>query len=316
MPDTNQAEQTISRTLVVGATGQVGLQMLKALESRGRGVIPTARAAKDGWLQLDLGELETEAQASAILDGYALDAVLCVGAMTHVDGCEAQPDVAFRVNAHGPAALAGYARRRGLPFVFFSTEYVFDGARENPGPYAEDDRPSPLSVYGRSKLMGERAVLDAHPEALVVRTTVVYGPDDRQMNYIYSLMRNLSTGTPMRVPQDQISTPTYNRDLAQTTLGLVDVGAHGVFHVAGPELMGRLEFAQEIAAALGLDGSLLQGTSTEDLKQPAQRPLAAGLSTTKLLKLYPQLRLRTLTESLKDCHDELRAFLQGESRTS
>jgi len=301
-------------TLVVGATGQVGLQMLTALASRGRGVIPTGRAAKAGWLQLDLGELETEAQAASVLDRHALDAVLCVGAMTHVDGCEAQPDVAFRVNAHGPAVLAGYARRRGLPFVYFSTEYVFDGLRENPGPYAEDDRPNPLSVYGRSKLTGERDVLDAHPEALVLRTTVVYGPDDRQMNYTYSLMRNLASGTAMRVPEDQISTPTYNRDLAQTTLGLVDAGASGVFHVAGPELLGRLEFAQRVAATLGLDASLLQGVPTAELAQTARRPLWAGLATEKLVSTYPQLRMRTLAESLKDCEAEFRAFLHGQTR--
>jgi dTDP-4-dehydrorhamnose reductase len=300
-------------TLVVGATGQVGLQMVQALKSRGCAVIPTGRAPRDGWLQLDLGALEAEAQAAAMLDRHALDAVLCVGAMTHVDGCEAQPEVAERVNAHGPAVLAGYARRRGLPFVFFSTEYVFDGLRENPGPYAEDAAPHPLSVYGRSKLMGERQVLDAHPEALVLRTTVVYGPDDRQMNYTYSLMRNLANGTAMRVPQDQISTPTYNRDLAQTTLGLVDAGASGVFHVAGPELLGRLEFAQRVAAALGLDASLLQGVDTAELAQAARRPLWAGLATAKLVETYPQLRMRTLAESLKDCEGEFRSFIEEQA---
>ncbi len=299
-------------TLVVGATGQVGLQMLKALGMRGRGVLPTARAAKAGWVQLDLGELGSEAQAAAMLDEHVLDAVLCVGGMTHVDGCESEPDLAYRVNARGPAVLAAYAQRRGLPFVFFSTDYVFDGLRENHGPYGEDAPPNPLSVYGRTKLMGEREVLAAHPDSLVVRTTVVYGPDDRQKNYLYSLMRNLATGTTMRVPQDQISTPTYNRDLAQTTLDLVDAGASGVFHVAGPELMDRLEFAQRIAATLGLDGSLLQGMSTAELGQPAPRPLWSGLLTEKLTSTYPQLRMRTLAESLKDCEAELRAFLRGQ----
>jgi len=303
-------------TLVVGATGQVGLQMLSALEVRGRGSLPTARAAKEGWLQLDLGELETEAQAAALLDGHALDAILCVGGMTHVDGCESEPEVAYRVNARGPAVLAAYAQRRALPVVFFSTDYVFDGLRENPGPYDEDAPPNPLSVYGRTKWMGEREVLAAHPDSLVVRTTVVYGPDDRQKNYMYSLMRNLATNTPMRVPQDQISTPTYNRDLAQTTLGLVDAGASGIFHVAGPELFNRLEFAQRIAAALGLDGSLLQGMSTAELGQTAPRPLWSGLSIEKLASMYPQLRMRSLAESLKDCDAELRSFLRGQTEVA
>jgi len=306
--------EAAAATLVVGATGQVGLQMVKALEVRGRSALPTARAAKDGWLQLDLSELGSEAQAAAMLDEHVFDAVLCVGGMTHVDGCESEPDLAYRVNARGPAVLAGYARRRGLPFVFFSTDYVFDGLKDNSGPYAEDAPPNPLSVYGRSKWMGEREVLEAHPDALVVRTTVVYGPDDRQKNYLYSLMRNLTTGTPMRAPEDQISTPTYNRDLAQATLGLVDAGASGVFHVAGPELLDRLEFAQRIAAALGLDESLLRGVSTAELGQAAARPLWSGLSTEKLTSLYPQLRMRSLAESLKDCEAELKAFLCEQTR--
>ncbi|HZL26436.1 MAG TPA: sugar nucleotide-binding protein [Acidobacteriaceae bacterium] len=309
------AEQTISSTLVVGATGQVGLQMVKALESRGRGVIPTARAPKDdGWLQLDLGELEAGPQAAALLDEHSLDAVLCVAGMTHVDGCESEPDRAYRVNARGPAVLAAYARRRALPFVYFSTDYVFDGLRENPGPYGEDASPNPLSVYGRSKLMGEREVLDAHPDALVVRTTVVYGPDDRRMNYTCSLMRNLANGTAMRVPQDQISTPTYNRDLAQTTLALVAAGARGVFHVAGPELMDRLEFAQRVAETFALDTSLLQGVSTAELGQAAPRPLWSGLATNKLTGMFPRFRMRSLTESLQDCEAELRAFINDERR--
>jgi dTDP-4-dehydrorhamnose reductase len=308
MPDIT-LDQAVPKTLVVGATGQVGLQMMKALEDRGRGALPAARIARAGGLSLDLGELDSEATAAALLDGQLLDVVLCVGAMTHVDGCETEPELAYRVNARGPAVLAGYARRRGLPFVYFSTEYIFDGLKENPGPYAEDASPNPLSVYGRSKLMGEREVLDAHPDALILRTTVVYGPDDRQMNYIYSLMRNLSTGIPMRVPQDQISTPTYNRDLARTTLGLADAGARGVFHVAGPELLGRLEFAQLVAAHLDLDASLLRGMQTAEMGQVASRPLWAGLSTAKLDGLYPQLRMRTLVESLKDCDTELHAFL-------
>jgi dTDP-4-dehydrorhamnose reductase len=309
MSDMNAEDKAVPKTLVVGATGQVGLQMMKALGDRGRTALSAARVARPGGLSLDLGKIDPEASAAALLDEYLLDMVLCVGAMTHVDGCETEPDLAWRVNARGPGVLAGYARRRGLPFVYFSTEYIFDGLKENRGPYAEDAPPNPLSIYGSSKLSGEREVLDAHPGALILRTTVVYGPDDRQMNYIYSLMRNLSTGTPMRVPQDQISTPTYNRDLARTTLGLVDAGARGVFHVAGPELLGRLEFARQVADHLDLDTSLLRGMSTAELGQVAARPLWAGLSTTKLDALYPQLRMRTLAESLKDCDTELGAFL-------
>jgi dTDP-4-dehydrorhamnose reductase len=298
---------TQAKTLIVGASGQVGTQMLGAL---GEQAVATSRQVRPGWLQLDLAEWTEPAQAAAILDAVELDGVYCVGGMTHVDGCEAEPDLAWRTNARGPGLLAAYARGRGLPFVFFSTEYVFDGAASDPGPYAEDARTHPLSVYGKSKLEGEQRVLDADPAALVLRTTVVYGPDPRRMNYLYSLMRNLSSGVTMRVPEDQISTPTYNRDLIAAAMGLVHAGASGIFHVAGPELLGRLEFAEQIARRLGLDSSLLEGVSTAALGQPAARPLNAGLSTDKLRRLHPQLPMRSLAESLNDCAEELRTFLE------
>jgi dTDP-4-dehydrorhamnose reductase len=280
--------------------------MLSAL---GKQAVATSRLERVGWLQLDLAELSTPAQAAQLLDSQAFEAIYCVGGMTHVDGCETEPDLAWRTNARGPGVLAAYARERALPYVFFSTEYVFDGAANDPGPYAEDARTNPLSVYGRSKLEGEQRVLEAHDSALVLRTTVVYGPDPRELNYLSALLRNLSAGKTMRVPEDQVSTPTYNRDLIATALGLVKARAAGVFHVAGPELMDRLTFAHQIAQTFGLDTSLLEGVKTEELAQPAARPLAAGLATGKLLKQFPELRTRTLAQSLADCSAELREFL-------
>lgn len=299
------------RILVVGATGQVGTRMLRLLEEDpSRGIpLATARAPHEGWLQLDLAELPDASAAAALLDPHPLSSIFCIAGMTNVDACEDVPDVAHRTNARGPAALAAYARRLGIPFVYFSTEYVFDGSPANPGPYPEDAPTNALSVYGKSKLAGELAVLDAHPEALVLRTTVVYGPDSREKNYLYSLMRNLTAGTPMRVPQDQVSTPTYNQDLILTALGLVQGRASGIFHVCGPELLGRLQFAQAVATHLGLDASLLHGVSTATLGQRAPRPLAAGLATDKLRSLYPHLRMRTVAEALADCAPELNAFL-------
>ena len=294
------------KSLIVGASGQVGIQMLAALDER---AVATSRVAREGWLKLDVAELAQAADAAELIDAYELDAIYCVGGMTWVDGCEADPELAHRTNTRGPGVLAAYARQRGLPYVFFSTDYVFDGAKEHPGPYAEDAPVNPLSVYGRTKLEGEQRVLHAYPEALVLRTTWVYGPDPRGKNFLYSMMRSLSARQPMKVPQDQVSTPTYNRDLVRVALGLVEARAAGVFHVAGPELLGRLKFAQKVARGLGLDASLLEGVTTAELKQPAARPLNSGLSTSRLATQHPQLRMRTPAEAMEDCGPELRGFL-------
>jgi dTDP-4-dehydrorhamnose reductase len=294
------------KTLIIGATGQVGTQMLGVL---GEKALATSRLPHEGWLVLDVAALSEQQQVAALLDAHELDAIYCVGGMTWVDGCETQQELAWRTNARGPGVLAAYACRRKLPYVFFSTDYIFDGTKENPGPYAEEARPNPLSVYGKTKLEGESRVQGAYPEALIVRTTVVYGPDPRQKNYLYSLMRSLTEGNAMQVPRDQVSTPTYNRDLVGTALGLVAAHAAGVFHVAGPELLDRLEFAQQIANTLGLDASLLHGVDTAALNQPAPRPLHCGLATGKVMALFPALRLRSLAAALDDCGAELRTFL-------
>lgn len=295
------------KALIVGASGQVGTQMLAAL---GEHALATSREPREGWLQLDLAELTERSQAATLLEAYSLDAIYCVGGMTYVDGCEAEPEMAWRTNARGPAVLAEFAQQHGVPYVFFSSDYVFDGTADDPGPYAEDDRTNPLSVYGRTKLEGEQRILAANPDALVLRTTWVHGADPREKNFAYTLMRTLTEGKTMRVPTDQISTPTYNRDLIKVALSLVQAKASGIFHVAGPELMSRMEFARRLAEVLGLNAALLEGVPTAALAQPAPRPLASGLSTAKLLRHYPALRLRTLAQSLSDCSPELRQFLE------
>ncbi|MBE7157976.1 MAG: sugar nucleotide-binding protein [Rhodospirillales bacterium] len=219
--------------------------------------------------------------------------------MTWVDGCEDRPEEALRANAHGPSVLASYTRQRGIPFVFFSTDYVFDGTEEHRGPYTERDATRPLSVYGQSKLEGERAVLRVNPEAAVLRTSWVYGPDAAGKNFISTLQRMLRNGERMRVPADQISTPTLNRDLAQAALELAGAGASGVFHVTGPGLYSRYDLALEVATFFGLDASLIDGVPTGELRQKAVRPLYSGLVSERLATALPGFRMRSLHEGLQ-----------------
>ena len=294
-----------SKSLLVGAAGQVGTQMLRLLGPARS--LPTSRTPPDpSWLNLDLAHLSTVSQAAALLDPHPLDSIFCIAGMTNVEACEDQAELAHNINARGPAVLAAYARQRNLPFVYFSTEYVFDG---HAGPYSEDDPTNALSVYGKSKLAGEVGVLDAHPDALILRTTVVYGSDERQKNYIYSLMSAVVAHRPMRVPEDQISTPTYNRDLVRVAVDLVASGTSGIFHVCGPELLSRMQFAEAVLNYMGLDTGLLHPLPTAQLGQRAPRPLSAGLRIDKLTRLHPHLRMRTLEQGLRDFEPDLRAHL-------
>jgi dTDP-4-dehydrorhamnose reductase len=283
------------RSLVVGASGQVGAQVVRML-GPGRSIATSNRMVASGIPQLDLGTLNAK-HARELVEELAPDAVFCVGGLTDVELSESESDLAMRVNCEGPAHLAAAAAAQKLPFVFFSTEYVFNGLD---GPYREDDAADPINAYGRSKWQGELAVLESHPSPLILRTTVVYGPDPGEKNFLYTLRRVLTAGRPMRVADDQISTPTYNRDLAANTIALLRGGVSGVFHVCGPERISRFEFAQRAARLMGLDESAITAVSTGELGQKARRPLNAGLLTDKLRAEKVHLPMRTLKESLRD----------------
>ena len=295
-----------AKSLLIGASGQLGAQMYHLL-GPDRCLVSSRRAAEPDQIPLDLAALATVDDAERALETHSLDVIYCIAGMTAVDACEDTPELAHNINCRGPEMLAHIATRRNIPFVYFSTEYVFDGTG---GPYAEDDATNPLSVYGKSKWDGELAVQAACSHALILRTTVVYGQDFGQKNYVYSLMRLLAAGKGMRVPQDQISTPTYNRDLAAATVALAVRGATGVYHACGPERMDRLEFARKVAEFLSLDASLLTGVPTSALAQKAARPLDAGLSIDKLRRMHPDLKMRPLAEALADCREDLEKFLR------
>jgi dTDP-4-dehydrorhamnose reductase len=276
----------------------VGAALSRQLRADGHLVVGTHHRVP-GPGTVPLAVIDQAAMAELVASSEA-DAIFFAAAYTHVDGCEADPATAYAVNRDAPAAAARLAARRRAAFVFYSTEYVFDGVS---GPYAEDDPVRPLSVYGRSKLEGEQGVLDAHPDAVVVRTTVVYGLDAQEKNFVYQLVKRGRAREPMKVPQDQRSSPTYVEDLAAASRTLVDKRLRGVYHVAGSEVIDRYELALEGCRVFGLDSGFLQPVTTASLKQQAARPLNAGLRIDRAAALG--VRLRGPREGLLAMRDAL-----------
>lgn len=283
------------RALVVGGTGQIGVQILRCL-GESSSICASRRANAANCIQIDLGELST-ADACSLLAAIAPTVVYCVGGFNDVEGCESASKLAMRINCDGPARLAQAAAARNLPFVHFSTDYIFDGES---GPYVEEDQPNPINVYGRSKWAGEVAINGAHPSPLIVRTTVVYGPDQGEKNFLFTLRRTLNTHRKIRVATDQVSTPTYNRDLASNTIALVQSGANGVIHICGPERLSRYEFARYSAELMGITADGIVGAPTSQLSQRARRPLSAGLVSNKLTALSAHISMRTIREAVRD----------------
>jgi dTDP-4-dehydrorhamnose reductase len=265
--------------LLIGASGQVGRHLAPALAARGWEVVGTGNSrAGAGLLPLDL---QDHGAIGATIS--RLRPALCVlsGAMTNVERCESEPELAEAINARAPAIAAAACRAVGGRTILLSTEYVFDGTA---GPYGEDDRTCPISVYGRTKLEGELAMLAADPASLAIRTTVVFSflPGDK--NFLMQLIDRLGAGEVMRVPGDQVSSPTYAPFLAGAIAALPEE-VHGLLHVAGGEVMDRHTFAFLAATALGFDTRLLRPMQTSELGQRARRPLKAGLSVDRLRAL-------------------------------
>ncbi len=199
--------------------------------------------------------------------------------LPNVDWCEEHRDDCWATNVQGTANLVNAAKEIGAKFVYFSSDYVFDGKN---GPYTENDEPHPINVYGEAKLEAERLVQEKLEDYLIIRVTVVYGWEKLGKNFAMVVIKHLSLGNPMKVPVDQIGTPTYAENMIDVVLELTSLNQTGIFNVVGSKLMDRYTFACYIVNVFNLDRELLVPVTTTELKQKASRPLKAGLLIDKV----------------------------------
>jgi dTDP-4-dehydrorhamnose reductase len=289
------------RCVVIGGSGQIGCWLLRALSARGHAALGTyASVPFPGLVHLDAAELATTREW---IMAQGADVVFYPAGFTWVDGCERDPGRAHGSNCDQPLNVARAVASTGGRFIYFSTDYVFDGTT---GPYQEDSGTNPLSVYGQSKLRAEQALArELGDRQLTLRTSWVYGPERQGKNFAYQLVSSLSRNQAVTVPADQISSPAYGPDVAAAAVALAEEGASGLIHVVGPEVVDRLTFARQIARAFGHDDRLIAGKRTIELGQGAPRPLNGGLSNARLEALHPFL-MRPMAPALDDFRDRLR----------
>ena len=293
------------RALVIGASGQVGAALLSTLRLRGHDARGTYghHAAPD----LDPLDLADPAAVARAVAAARPDWVFCPAGLSFVDYCEDHVDEAMAANRDGPAAAARAAEAEGAGFVYYSSDYVFDGVA---GPFGEDDTPRPQSVYGRSKHEGEQAVMTACRRAVVIRTSVVYGPERQEKNFVYQLIRACREGRGFRLAVDQRVSPSYNPDVAAASVEMCERGLAGLWHIAGPEVLDRYAFALLVCKEFGLDASRLTAITTAALAQKASRPLDGGLKVAKA-----QAVLKTSLRSPAEGLHAMREFLDAAGRT-
>ena len=216
----------------------------------------------------------------ALVDSEA-EIIFNAAAFTSVDRAEAEPGAAEIINARAPGTIAETARDNGARLIHLSTDYVFDGSSGRP--YRADDPAEPLGVYGRTKRAGERAVLEADPAALVVRTAWVFG--DTAANFVPAMLRLMRERERLDIVADQLSTPTYALSLATALWSLAAARARGIHHFTDAGTASRYDQAialQEDALALGLLDRACEivPIRTEDYPTPARRPLYSVLDKT------------------------------------
>ena len=270
------------RVLVAGREGQVARALIARLGDH----IVTALEPPE----LDLTSRDS---INAVVATSAPDLIINAAAYTAVDRAEDQPDLAAAINRDGAAWLAEAAAARGAPFIHFSTDYVFDGRKG--APYTEDDAPSPLGVYGRTKEEGERAVLAANTRSVILRTAWVCSPDGA--NFVKTMLRLASERDEIRVVADQHGAPTFAADLADAVARIAPRllaasagdAAFGLFHLSGAPHTTWHGFTEAIlaeAAARGHRRPRLTPITTADYPTRAARPADGRLECGKIARVH------------------------------
>lgn len=284
------------RVVLFGAGGLLGQALVARLPAGGLELVAAPRGRGEG-------DITNAGLVTEMLDWLRPDLVFNAAAYTDVDGAEDNQAAAFAANAEGPEVLARAAGRVGARLVHYSTDFVFDGERETP--YDESVPPSPLSAYGRSKLEGERRVLDVLPRAFVVRVGCLYGRGGR--NFPSTLLRRLRAGEAIRADNERRVSPTWVGTVADLSLRLAVREDFGLYHATARGETTWADFARFLAGAAGIPGAAVEAVAGTALKLRAARPRRAVLVSGRLgalgLETFPW-------------QEQARAYLASEAVTT
>lgn len=291
------------RVVILGARGQVGRAVAR--------VIGPQKAILLDRSQVDLSRPETLWQK---LEPLEPEWVINAAAYTQVDRAESEEELAFRINADAPGALAEGCAKRGIRLVHFSTDYVFGGTGTSP--WREEDSVSPLNVYGRSKLEGERRIQAAGERHWIFRTSWVF--DEQGHNFVRTMLRLAAEKDSLRVVSDQIGAPTYASHLAQAVWSAITTQGSapaGIYHLTASGETNWHGFAVEIlecARTMGfpIRAREVQAISSAEFPTPAQRPKNSRLDGSKAKRLLG-IELPDWREGLQECLERMQGLKQG-----
>lgn len=275
------------KVLVTGSNGLLGQKLTDYyLKQSGVELIATARGvdrypAKQGYVYEEL-DITRYDEVKTILNKHSPDVVINTAAMTNVDACESEHAGCDALNVEAVKHICLVCNEINAHLVHVSTDFIFDGSH---GPVTEEEKPNPLSYYGRSKYLAEMVVMEQCHSWSICRTVLVYGvvSDMSRSNIVLWAKNNLEQGKTLNVVGDQFRTPTLAEDLAQGCALAAAKKAKGIFNISGKDFMSVFDLVYRVASFWKLDKTLLNLSTSEGIKQPAKRPPITGFILTKAI---------------------------------
>lgn len=291
----------MKRIIITGAAGLLGQHLIRCLKSNKNNdpdfsiisidkvTNPFEQAAKLQYIKADLREFDSIKPA---LEDFNPDLIFNCASYNNVDGAEENRELADDVNVHLVENLLALSFKK---LIHFSSDYVFDGRQ---GPYSEEDTPLPINYYGQTRYRSERILKESGTNHLIVRSNVLYGTGlNIRPNFVTWLAMSLRRNEKVRIVTDQFGNPTYAANLAEAVIEAAREDLTGILHIAGKDYLSRHVAALKVATFFNLDSKMITPITTQELRQPASRPLRGGLKTDKAERLL-KTRLIGLDEGL------------------
>lgn len=291
------------RILITGASGLLGSKIAELAVKLGYEVYSgylTHEPTHGISLKLDVRNIDA---LRGIFDKVRPEVVIHAAALTDVDRCEIDKELAWSINVEGTRNVAELSRRYGAFLVYMSTDYVFKGDK---GMYRETEEANPVNYYGLTKLEGERRVINILDDYCIVRSSVIYGsrPASGKVNFALWVIEKLRRGETVNVLKDQWNSPTLNTNLAEMILEIAERKLTGIYHLAGATRVSRYEFANLIAETFDLSKELIRPVTMDNLEWIAPRPRDSSLDVLKAMKTLRK-KPDVIKEALRRLREEM-----------
>ena len=294
-----------NRILITGSNGMLGQRAIQFYSSKDNiELLATSVEEKSVIETVDYisSDIKNRDAIKKVIYDYCPDFIVHTAAFTNVDQSEKMREEAWKINVKGVEYIAEAARAIDAQIIHISTDYVFNG---KDGPYSENAKPNPVGYYGRTKLASENALRISGTFFTILRTNVLYGiAFNSRPDFVRWVVSSLNKKENIRIVKDQINNPTFIDDLVQGINKIIEFKKTGIYNIGGKEFLSRYDFTLRIAEFFNLDKKLITPITTEELKQPARRPLKSGLI---ILKAETELGYKphTIKESLAAMKKEL-----------